>query len=289
MTILTQDYIKSLLPKRSRDCNKGNFGKLLCIASCRDMSGAAVLASRAALRSGAGIVYAASASSALLPLKVSTPEAIGICLSETKDGRISYKNADSLIKTADGMTAAVIGCGLSVCKDTTLLLKKLLPFLKIPTVIDADGINIIASDINILKNTCAPVILTPHIKEMSRLTGYEVSFIKENKEAVAKEFSKKHSVTLVLKDYQTVISTKDGEIFKNLGGHPSMAKGGSGDMLSGMIGAFLASGLSPADAAVCGVFVHSLAGEYCGERMGAATVLTTDMIEALTQVFKALE
>jgi len=288
-TILNKEYIKPFLPPRKRDCNKGDFGKLLLITSCKAMSGASVIASRAALRSGAGLVYVASAESAVLPVQLSVPEAITLPLFETSEGKISSQNADFLIEKANCCSAVVIGCGLSVCKDTKQLVRKLLRKVNVPIVLDADGINIAAQDINILKNTSAPVILTPHLKEMSRLCGREICDIKENKEEIASEFSREYGVTVVLKDFQTVISVPNGAIYKNLGGHPCMAKGGSGDMLAAMIGAFLAQGLSYESAACSAVFLHARAGELCGEAMGDYSVLASDLIERLPQVFKELK
>ncbi len=289
MIILDKAYIKSLLPRRERDCNKGNFGKTLIVASCRSMSGACVLATRAALRSGSGLTYAASAESTLMPLRISTPEAIVLPLCENADGAISFESADFLIEKANSMSVVVLGCGLSVCEDTKKLAARLLTRINVPVVLDADGINIVAQDINILKNTSAPLILTPHIKEFSRLSGLDVSYIKENREKVASEFAEKHGVTLLLKDFETVIACKGGELYKSIGGHPCMAKGGSGDMLAGMLGALISQGLSTENAACAAVFLHARAGEICGERMGERSVITTDLIETLPEVFKEFE
>ena len=283
--LLNDDFIKSHIKPRPRDCNKGDFGKLLIIASCKAMSGAGIIAARAALRSGVGLCAVASAESAILPLKVSTPEAITLPLLETRDGAISRKAVDTILEYAKGCSAAVIGCGLSVCEDTELLLEGLFKELTIPTVLDADGINIAARNINILRNTSTPLILTPHLKEMSRLVAKDTLEIKQNKAEIAAEFAKSFNCTLVLKDFETVIANADGEIFKNCGGHPCMAKGGSGDMLSGMMGAFLAQGLSLKAAASCAVYLHSKAGELCGKRLGDHSVLASDMIQALPEVF----
>ena len=289
MIILDKAYIKSLLPRRERNCNKGSFGKTLVIASCRDMSGALTLATRAALRSGSGLTYAASTLGALYPLKISTPEAITIPLIECACGAISKENLPFLTEKANTMSAVVLGCGLSICNDTESLVAGLIGALNVPLVLDADGINILAQDINILKNTRAEIVLTPHIKEFSRLSGLEVSYIKENREQVAQEFAEKHGVTLVLKDFETVVACKGKSLYKNIGGHPCMAKGGSGDMLAGMIGALISQGLSSDKAACAAVYLHARCGEICGERMGDRSVLTTDLIETLPEVFKELE
>lgn len=288
MKILDQKLIKSYIKPRERDCNKGDFGKLLIVSSCACMSGALQIATKAALRCGVGLCTAASVDDALLPLRISTPEAITLPLPSTKDGKISKKAADIILDYAKGCTALVLGCGLSVCEDTEILLEELFKKLEIPTVLDADGINIAARNINILRNTSTPLILTPHLKEMSRLIAMDTPEIKENKIEVAKEFAHSYNCTLVLKDFESVIANPDGEIFLNTAGHPCMAKGGSGDMLAGMIGAFLAQGFSLKEAANAGVYLHAKAGEICGKKMGDLSVLATDMIKALPEVFTML-
>lgn len=286
--VLNDDYVKKFIKPRSRDCNKGDFGKVLLITSCRGMSGASVLAARAALRCGAGLCTVASAFSALLPIQLSVPEAITLPLPENLDGKISKNAIKPLIEYAKGCSAVIIGCGISVCKDTEILVPYLLNELTIPVILDADGINIVSKNITILGSTSAPLILTPHLKEMSRLTGISVCEIKSRKAQIAADFAKEHDITLVLKDFETVIATAAGKIFENHSGHPCMAKGGSGDMLSGMIGSFLAQGLSPEAAACCGVYLHAKAGSLCGERMGDHSVLASDMIEALPEVFQSI-
>ena len=250
------------------------------------MSGAACISSLSALRSGAGIVFVASTDSGLISTRTNAPEAVLIPLKETPDGKISAENIDLILEKLNAMSSMLIGCGLSVCDDTKKLVKILLEKSNVPIVLDADGINIASQDIDILRNTKCPLILTPHIKEMSRLINQDISYIKENKFKVAGEFSKEYSLTLVLKDFETVIAHKGELLFVNRAGHPCMAKGGSGDMLSGIIVALLAQGLSAEIAASCGVYLHAKAGELCGKKMGDYSVITRDMIAALPKVFK---
>ena len=288
MKAINKELIKTYIKPRERDCNKGDFGKLLVVSSCASMTGAIQLVSSAALRCGVGLCCAASVNDALFPLRVSIPEAITLPLPQTHDGKISRKAADIILEYAKSCDAVVLGCGISVCEDTEILVEKLLSKLEIPTVLDADGINIAARNINILRNTSTPLVLTPHLKEMSRLIAMDTAEIGQNKEQVAAEFSKNYNCTLVLKDFETVIANPDGEVFINRAGHPCMAKGGSGDMLTGLIGAFLAQGFSLEAAANCGVYLHAKAGEMCGERMGDFSVLTSDMIKALPEVFTKL-
>ncbi len=286
--ILTAEKIKTYLKPRPRDCHKGDFGRLFILASSQNMSGACILCAKAAMRSGVGLCCVGSVESAILPLKAALAEALTLTLPQNKIGAISKKALPLILGELSSASAALIGCGLSVSNDTAKILAKLLPSLKIPTVLDADGINLLSRNITLLKNISAPIVLTPHLKEMSRLTGKSVEEIKKSKQACATEFSKKHGVYVVLKDFETVVSCPDGSISINLGGHPCMAKGGSGDMLSGMLASFLAQGYSPKVACELAVFLHSKAGEACGEKMGDFSVLTSDMIEMLPEVFKSI-
>jgi NAD(P)H-hydrate epimerase len=286
--ILTSEYISSLLPKRDRDCNKGDFGKLLCIVSSRDMSGAGIISANAAMRSGVGLCVVASVKDALLPLKISLPEAITIPLKSARDGSISHFEAKRLIEYSKGCSAVLIGCGLSNTKSTQKLVNKLISNISVPIILDADGINIVSQNIDILKEIKAPLIITPHLKEMSRLCKKDVIDIKSSKKQTAIDFSKRYGCYVVLKDFETVISTPSGDVFENLGGHPCMAKGGSGDMLAGMISGLIASGLSVCDAICSGVFLHARAGEICGNLYSDRSVLASDMISKIHDAFNSL-
>lgn len=253
------------------------------------MSGASILASSAALRCGVGLCTVASVEGALFPLRAALPEAMTLPLKQTETGTISFENIDILLKYIEGCSAVLLGCGLSVCEDTEKIVNNLILNSQKPLIIDADGINIVSKNIDILRNSYAPIILTPHIKEMSRLCQKSVEEIKKNKEEIASNFAKDYGVTVILKDFETVIAAENGSLFKNLGGHPCMAKGGSGDMLSGMVASFCAQGLSPEVSSQIAVYIHSKAGEICGNELGDYSVLTSDMIKALPRVFCSLK
>lgn len=283
--ILDMEYISSILKPRARDCNKGDFGKLLCVVGCKNMSGAGAICARGALRSGVGICTVASTDGGLLSVHSTLPEALTFTLKANKNGAISRRNIAALLKESKKYSAMLLGCGLSVCKDTETVVRKILKDSHLPIILDADGINIAAQGIDILKSSNAPLILTPHVKEMSRLSGLSVSEIKQNPVKVASEFAKTYNSTVILKDFETIIATSDGEIAKNTGGHPCMAKGGSGDMLAGMVASFVAQGYRPFDAACMAVFMHAKSGELCGNKMGDHSPLTSDMLEKLPEVF----
>lgn len=287
--ILTDNFIKSLIKPRPRDCNKGDFGRLLCVVSSNNMTGAGILAAKSALRCGVGLCTVASTKDALFPLKVALPEAMTFELNANEDGAISSDTAEEIISLSKNCSAVLIGCGLSVCDDTKRLVKALLENIRIPIILDADGINIAAQDINIIRSCKAPLIITPHLKEMSRLTQKRVSEIKQNKIETALSFVKENNCTVVLKDFETVIATSDGDFFENKGGHSAMAKGGSGDVLAGMISALIASGETIQNACLLGVYLHARAGEICGEALGDRCVLASDIINAIPSAFSSLK
>lgn len=283
--ILDKEYIGGILKPRARDCNKGDFGKLLCVVSSKNMPGAAAICARSALISGVGICTVASCDGGLFSVRASLPEAVTFSLKSNRNGAISRKSAPAVLCEANKYSAMLLGCGLSICRDTEVLVRRILKHARLPIILDADGINIAARGIDILKSSNAPLILTPHIKEMSRLSGLSVSEIKQNPVKVASEFAREHGVTVILKDFETVIAMPSGEIAKNVGGHPCMAKGGSGDMLAGMVASFTAQGYELFDAACMAVYMHATAGELCGKETGDHSVLTSDMIRKLPEVF----
>jgi len=188
--ILTDEFIKSLIKPRPRDCNKGDFGHLLCVVSSKNMTGAGILASKSALRCGVGLCTVASTKEALLPLKTALPEAMTNELKANGCGAISKDASEQIISLSKRCSAVLIGCGLSVCDDTKELIKNLLEHITVPIILDADGINIAAQDINIIRSCKAPLIITPHLKEMSRLTQKSVFEIKQNKIETALSFVK---------------------------------------------------------------------------------------------------
>lgn len=283
--IIDSAYVSSILKPRARDCNKGDFGKLLCIVGCKNMSGAGAICARSALKSGVGICTVASSDGGLFSTRALLPEALTFTLKSNKNGAISRKSIPSLLNEMKKYSAIILGCGLSVCRDTEAVVKAVIKSAAVPIILDADGINIASKGIDILKSSSAPLILTPHVKEMSRLVGLSVSEIKQNPVKVAANFAKAHNAVLVLKDFETVIASPDGEVMKNVCGHPCMAKGGSGDMLSGILASFIAQGYEPFKAACMAVYIHAKAGELCGKKMGDHSVLTSDMIESLSEVF----
>jgi len=268
------------LKKRAKESNKGDFGKVLCICGSYTMPGAAIMAVRAALRCGVGLTNLAIEEKAYPLVASSLPESVFTLYKEN-----DFEALKSALKSA---TCVLIGCGLSKSDLALEALKLVIENSLVPIIIDADGINLLSEHIDLLKNKKAPVIITPHPKEMSRITGKEVSFIQKNREEVAKETSKKLNVTVVLKGSGTIVTDFEN-VYINETGNPGMAKGGSGDVLAGMLASFVAQGYDLFTASKYAVYLHGLAGDRCAEKYSQVAMLPTDIIEELPNVFLETE
>lgn len=230
---------------RPDDSNKGTLGSLLCICGSYGMAGAAIMAGKAALRCGIGLLKIAVPKSIYPVCATNILESVYYPLEETSNGVISSKNTDFLLEMCEKSSAVVIGCGLSVCDDTKNLVQSVITNCEKPLVIDADALNCICNKPEILKNLKAPAIITPHPGEMARLLHSTPKTVNSNRENTAIDFAKKFGVVTVLKGAGTIIASPDGEVYINHTGNSGMATGGSGDVLSGIIGSLLAQGAAP--------------------------------------------
>ncbi|MFA5839350.1 MAG: NAD(P)H-hydrate dehydratase [Candidatus Margulisiibacteriota bacterium] len=267
------------LPKRISLSNKGSYGKVLIIAGSRNMSGAAYLTAQAALRSGAGLVYLAVPQSIQKIVAPKTREVITIGLPETKEGTLSLKSLAEILKIKADVTA--LGPGLTTNPETVALIKKLITSLRVKVlVIDADGLNAIADDPSILKKAKAKakekVIITPHPGEMARLMRLTVKQIQSDREKYAKQFVHKWKVAVVLKGANTIVAMKD-KTYINSSGNPGMASAGVGDVLTGMVAAFVGQQL-PLEQAV---FMHGFAGDLTSKQKGEYAMIASDLIEQI--------
>ena len=275
MDYITLDYVKKIFPKRNDDSNKGDYGRLFCLCGSYCMAGAAIMAAKSAIKSGVGIVDVALDNSIYPIVASNVVEAVYTIIDD------EFNLTDCLNKSS----ACVVGCGLSINDKTRKIVKDVISYKDIPIVIDADGINIISENIDILKTAGENIILTPHLKEMSRILLEDVSVIKNNKCEIAKNFASKFKISLVLKDHETVIALPNGEVYLNNIGNAGMAKGGSGDVLSGMISSFLAQGMNIKDALLCGVYLHAKAGDNCARKLSKVSMTPIDIINELPNVF----
>lgn len=273
---------------RPDDSNKGTLGSLLCICGSYGMAGAAIMAGKAALRCGIGLLKIAIPKSIYPVCATNILESVYYPLEETSNGVISSKNTDFLLEMCEKSSAVVIGCGLSVCDDTKSLVQSVITNCKKPLVIDADALNCICNKPEILKNLKAPAIITPHPGEMARLLHSTPKTVNSNRENTAIDFAKKFGVVTVLKGAGTIIASPDGEVYINRTGNSGMATGGSGDVLSGIIGSLLAQGASPINAAAAGVFLHGTIGDLAAEKLGKISMLPTDMIDMIPTAYLKL-
>jgi ADP-dependent NAD(P)H-hydrate dehydratase len=273
------------LPPRPADSNKGTFGRVLVISGSGGMSGAAVLCGSAALRSGAGLVRVAVPSGILPIVAAGNPCYMTAPMPEDEHGRFSDRAAESLLALAQGNSVVAMGPGFGRSPTITALVSALLTQLSMPIVLDADGLNALHTDR--LRDRTAPLIMTPHPGEFSRLSGLDIPTIQNGRQEVATRFAAEHGVILVLKGQGTVVT--DGKrIFVNTTGNPGMATAGSGDVLTGVIAGFLAQGLEPFAAAQLGVYIHGFAGDMARDALGEVGMMAADLLTYLPQAIRRL-
>ena len=271
---------KPIFKKRKHNSHKGTFGTGLMLCGSYGMAGAAVLAARAAARSGIGIVKSVLCDNIYYPFTVSVPEAVCVPIKPNSKGTLCPDNLN-LTELLKGCTAVLIGCGMGNNGDTARLVRELLETSEIPIVIDADGINALLNSIDIIKKSKAPVILTPHPGEMARLCSLTVREVEENRVEIAKDFAVKYGCVLVLKGANTIVAAPSGKVYFNMTGNPGMSTGGSGDALAGITLSLLAQGLAAEDAAKAAVYLHGEAGDKAAAKHGERSMLPTDLIEEL--------
>lgn len=272
------------MPKRQPISHKMSYGKILMIAGSKGMTGAAYLAAKGAYRTGTGLVEIVTHSSCKTALQTSIPEAIITTYSD--DFESLQEVMDKLALHIDAYDAILIGPGLSLNETSSRWLEFALKQPKLPVVIDADGLTILANDLECLEEVVVPVILTPHIGEMSRLTKYPSSAILENTVEFAQAFSKSHGVVVALKSGRTVVTDVNGNCCISVCGNNGMATAGSGDVLSGVITSILGQGLDAYKSACVGVAVHSLAGDEAAKKKGCYSLMASDIIDHINQVLR---
>ena len=276
----------ALVPKRARDSHKGSYGHAALICGSAGMAGAARLAAGGALRSGTGLLTLMLPASLVPLLNGDPPEAMCLALPE-KDGRI-HGAAQAALSALAGKSAVGIGPGLGKDQDHFSLIRHILEQTDIPMLIDADGLNALAEDPEILRGRAAPVVLTPHPGEMARLCGWKVQDILKDPVGCAVEFAARWGCVVLLKGATTTIASPEGQVTFNATGNPGMAAGGSGDVLSGVITALLGQGLGGYDAARLGSYVHGAAGDLAAREMGYHGLTASDMHKGLARVFARL-
>lgn len=280
MVELTGDQALALLPDRSPDAHKGDFGRILLLCGSRGYTGSAYLAAMGALRAGAGLVFLGVPESIYAIEAVKLNEAIVFPLPDA-DGALSPDAAAQIEEKLARMDAVLIGPGLGQSSGALAALETVLREAKCPVVVDADGINLLGKHKALLRGRQYPTILTPHEMEFARLGGDTSS----DRAEAAINLARALGCVLVRKGRGTLIT--DGTVsYRNLTGNPGMAVGGSGDVLAGIITAFLGQGLGPMEAAACGCWFHGAAGDLCARELGQYGMLPTDMLAVLPRLLK---
>ncbi|MCR5099080.1 MAG: NAD(P)H-hydrate dehydratase [Lachnospiraceae bacterium] len=275
-----------VIPKRDPRGHKGTFGKVLVVGGSHGMAGAAYFSARAALLMGCGMVRIATHECNRIIMQIKLPEAL---LSTYEDRHFEDVIFDA-IRWAD---AVVIGPGLSTESPEKEVFKY--AFEKsceagLPMIIDADGINILAGKMSLLEGEHPPIILTPHLGEMARLTGASVEVIADNMPEAARDLAQKYNVTVHLKSHRSVTATYDSdEVMENTTGNDAMATAGSGDVLSGIMAGLLVQQADPFWAASVGAYIHGLCGDTAAEQLGHASVIASDLLDAIQRVLRGLE
>jgi NAD(P)H-hydrate epimerase len=281
------DDVAALLPARPRDSHKADFGRLAVIAGSRGKAGAAILAARGALRGGAGLVTVFAAESLTDLVTAALPEAMTFGLPETR-GCLDERAAPALLRALRTFDAAVVGPGLSTSPGLVRLLQALLAGSRIPLVLDADALNAFAGNPRALAPHRGPVVLTPHPGEAGRLLGIPPGKIQADRLGAARAIARRSRAICVLKGSHTLIAAPDGQTIVNPTGSPLLSTAGSGDVLAGLIGALLAGGLAPRDAAMAGVWLHGAAADALAPRFGDAGLLAHEVADSIPAARLAL-
>lgn len=286
--LITKEMVRNILPLRKKDTHKGIYGKICMIAGSVGMAGAAVLVSRSALVSGAGLLKIAVPKAINDILQQKVPEAITVPLEESEKGFIHSEEAEKLISVMEKSDVIAIGPGSGQSKQFHEIFNTVVEHAVQPVVMDADALNILSKDVGMLNRLKGQVVMSPHIAEMSRLTGKDIEYIAQHRIEIASEFSQKWNCTVVLKGARTVVSDGKGKIFINQTGNPGMATAGSGDVLTGLIAGLIAQGIAPVDAAIAAVYIHGYAGDRAAKRLGEYGLLAGDISAEIPLALKEL-
>ncbi|MEQ2466294.1 NAD(P)H-hydrate dehydratase [Niallia sp. CLA-SR-H024] len=268
------------IPRRQSYSNKGTYGKILVVAGSKNMSGAAYFSAKAAYRMGAGLVRIVTPEENRQILQTLLPESIVTTYQR------SQLDGDWLTEAINWASAIVIGPGMGISEEAKYLLSKVLSISKVPLVIDADAITLVAKEPELLHDHEQKIIMTPHVGEMSRLTGKPIPKIADDIIEVAEKFAAEKKLTCVLKDARTIVTEGTEDTYVNISGNNGMATGGTGDVLTGVIVGLLAQGLREREAARLGVYIHGLAGDAAAAQKGPYGMLADDVCDAINEVVR---
>ena len=291
LELITPELVRSLLPKRPLEGHKGTFGRLMVVAGSRSYVGATILACSGAYRTGAGLVTLAAPRSVNAIAASGIVEATHLPLPETKAGGIASQGISTVREALGKYEALLMGCGLSQEPEVETFVQALLlqdPRPEMPAILDADALNILARLPNWWEQLKAHAVLTPHPGEMARLTGLSTAQVQAARLDTTREAAKRWGQVVVLKGAFTVVASPDGVTRLSPFANPALASAGTGDVLAGVIGGLLAQGLSPLDAATCGVYLHAAAAEELRSELGEAGLVASDLLPEIPRRVKGL-
>lgn len=286
--IIDAGMAAGMIPQRRPDSNKGTYGKAFIISGSTGMTGSGRLACTAALRAGAGLVYAGVPESLAGIYSTSLTEPVIIALPDGGKGYLSEESESKIKERMAGMDVVAIGPGLSAAEGVKRLVEMVITECKVPLVLDADALNVISGNTEILKRLGTEAVITPHPGEMARLTGLTAADVQKDRIGTAGRFASEYGVVTVLKGSRTIIALPDGRIFINPTGNAGMATAGTGDVLAGVITGLIAQGVSAGEAAIAGVYLHGLAGDLAADSMGMHGILAGDVARHLPYAIKEM-
>ncbi len=284
INVTDAEFVRDIIPERNDNSQKGDYGKLLVVAGSRGMTGAAYLASQAAIKSGAGLVTLACPDTVNSVLESKTTEVMTLPLSDD-DGHFSYTAASTLTARAKAFDAILIGPGIGRHEDTIEMVRTVIKNANVPVIVDADAIYAVSRDKSILQECTCDLIFTPHAMEMSRLMGLDIAYIEDNRIQVSREFCEEIGAVLLLKGHHSIVTAPSLTQYINNTGNSGMASGGSGDVLAGIVGAFAARGIDASATAAAAAYIHGLAGDIAMERCGMESMTAMDLLECLPEAF----
>ncbi len=288
--LLDHEFVKQNLPKRRPDSHKGMFGSVLVVAGGKGYSGAACLTSLGALSSGAGLVRLCYPENINTAVEKKLTEVIKVPLPATTEGSLAISGYDKILEIADKSDVMAIGPGITTNDETRELVEKLINTINLPIVVDADGLNNLSMKYltELPKQKRQKIVITPHPGEFERLFDVPAKSVNANRIAICRELAKKLSLTIVLKGAPTVIGTPAGNIYINPTGNSGLAKGGTGDVLTGMIVGFIAQGAKPIIAACLGVYLHGLSADLAVKTKTEYSLVATDLINTLPKAIQKI-
>jgi NAD(P)H-hydrate epimerase len=281
--VITEQLVQASVPKRPQNGHKGTFGHALILGGSRNFVGAPIFSAKAALHSGAGLVTLAIPESLYQIAAAQNPESLFLPLSET-DGHFAPKAIDELRLKLDQFDSIAIGPGMSRFFGGEKWVKSLLTSLtNQPVVVDADALYLLRNDLGMMRQYKGPVIFTPHPGEMAKLINKTVKEVEADRLVIARNFAREFNVNLLLKGHRSIIASPSGEVYINPHGHDALGKGGSGDVLTGLITSFLAQGASPMNALVSASYIHAITGEEKAKTLSNYGVTPLDLVEGIRE------